>query len=118
MKKIIVFVCATVAVIALTAATFVPANFGRIVKRTHVVATNYTVLYSDEYVALGGTSQVVTLPAAIVQGLQVKLAAIGANTVTVQPGGTDTIGLLTNSFTLGPTNSVILISDGTSNWER
>lgn len=118
MKKIIAIAAAAFALLALTAATFVPANFGRIVHRVVVTGT-YTIPYSVEYVACGGaTNYTVTLPPALVNGLVVKVAGISAATITIATSGNDTIATDSSSITVGPTNSVTLTSDGTSNWER
>ena len=112
---------ALVLVGVLTAATFVPANFGRIVHRTVCgSSTNtYTALYSDEYIVCSGSNYTVTLPPALVNGLAIKIVAGDqTHTVAIAPHGTDTIALFTTSLTIGPTNSVTLISDGVSNWEK
>lgn len=94
---------------------------GQVVKRTAVSTTPYAVLAADYYLAIDTTAAItVTLPAAnAVEGrvLIVKDAkgtGAGTNAITITPAGGDT----TEVGSIGANRGfVVLISDGTSNWE-
>lgn len=99
----------------------IPANFGRIIKRT-ATAVNYQILPSDDYVVATVTGKTLTLPAAadVPEGWVVVLGSKAPATisVTVAPTGSDTIGGVAGNLTLsGSAGMVQLVSDGVSNWE-
>lgn len=95
----------------------IPANRGSATFRK-AVSSAYTIVGSDQYLAVSGTTTV-TLPSAAngAVGQQFKIANVGTNTVTVSPAGTDTISG-GSSLSLSTHTSVTLISDGVSNWEQ
>ncbi len=99
----------------------IPANFGRIVKRTFT-DDNYTILPSDDYIVASVTGKVLTLPsAAAVPAGQVFTIGVTVNasvSTTVTPDGEDTIGGVAGDVTVtSTTGSVQLVSDGVDNWE-
>lgn len=99
----------------------IPANFGRIIKRT-ATAVDYTIVPSDDYVVATVTGKVLTLPAAasVPAGWVVTIAtsAPGSVSATVTPASGDTIGGIEGSLTISSTSAMVeLVSDGVSNWE-
>lgn len=123
MKKKFITALGLVGAIALSglfiAATQVPANPGWIV--THKsVTTVYTVSYSDYFVACSGTNYTVTLPSVATgrEGCTFRIAATGTNTVTLAPAAGDTIAGSTNTVSISTHTSLVLTSDGVSDWQK
>ncbi len=99
----------------------IPANFGRIVKRTFT-DDNYTILPSDDYIVASVTGKTLTLPlASSVPAGQTFTIGVTVNasiSTTVAPATDDTIGGVDGNLTVtSSTGAVQLVSDGVDNWE-
>lgn len=99
-------------------------NGGQKVKQTEVVDSDYTVLTSDYEVLASGltASRTITLPTASTARNQIFIIKVSSTAAllyyinVVVSGGTDTINGLVNYKFISGQDSLVLISDGTSNY--
>lgn len=84
------------------------------------VASAYTILATDEYVAVTATATV-TLPAAssVPAGQKFIVKSVGSGvTTTVGRNGSNTINGAASNDSLSGNTAASYVSDGSSNWEK